>query len=104
MCGGTVTITGGVGAGGVTIVGPLRDGAKIVINGDVAGDLVTGAGGMHSGATITITGAVRGVIKATGSISGAKIEAGSCPGGITPVHDISDGGQIICAGQVRFGA
>ena len=73
-----------------------------MINGDVAGDLVLGS--MSSDASITVTGAVRGVIKAAGSITDAKIEAGSCPGGVTPVHDISDGGQIICAGQVRFGA
>ena len=126
MCGGTITITGGVGAGGVTILGPLSLGAKIVINGDVAGDLVVGTsmssdasitvtgtvrgaimytGSMSSGASITVTGAVQGVIKKTGSMSSdAKIEAGSCPAGITPVHDISSGAQIICAGQVRFGA
>ena len=38
--------------------------------------------------------------------SGAKIEAGSCPGGIVrPAGaSISDDGQIICAGQVRVGA
>ena len=101
MCNGaTVTITGGVGAGGVTTEN-LSTGAKIIINGDVAGDLVLGS--MSSDASITVTGAVRGVIRAPDSMSsGAKIEAGSCPGGIVRPKWISSRAQIICRGQVRY--
>ena len=98
--GATVTITGGVGPGGVTLEGPMSNGASLVINGDVAGDLEVIS---VSTATITVTGAVRGVIKFFSLASNGKIEAGSCPGGIVRGHADSSG-QIICAGQVRVGA